>query len=99
MATHLYILYNADGTAMGKMMYGYRKMTSGSNCTPVCGACEITHGGLRLDENDEWKAAKDQIRTESGLKVEQLHRNELSPEVFIFPFPSTPIDFVSATIR
>ena len=79
MAPTLYILYNANGTAFGKLSYGYKKLTSSAN-KPVCSACEMTHGGLRLDENEAWKKAKAQIE-DGGIEVKQLHKDELGAEV------------------
>ena len=87
MARTLYVLYNANGTAFGKLSYGYKKLTS-SSAKPVCAACELTHGGLRLDENEAWKMAKAQIEKEGGLEVKQLHRDELGAEV-------SPLTFLS----
>lgn len=82
MAPTLYILYNANGTAFGKLSYGYKKLTSSAD-KPVCAACEITHGGLRLDENTAWKEAKTQIEKEGGMEVKQLHRDELGVDVSV----------------
>lgn len=76
----LYVLYNAKGTAFGKLSYGYKKLTTSAG-KPVCAACEITHGGLRLDENAAWKEAKAQIEQERGMEVKQLHRDELGADV------------------
>ena len=80
MSQTLYILYNANGSAFGKLSYGYKKLTSSAD-KPVCSACEMTHGGLRLEENAAWKEAKVQIEKEGDLKVEQLHRDELAANV------------------
>lgn len=41
---------------------------------------DITHGGLSLQETPAWITAKEAIEIESGLKVVQWHRDELSPE-------------------
>ena len=79
----LYILYNANGSHFGKFTYGYKVLTSGAN-KPICSACEMTHGGLRLEENDKWKVAKYQIEIEGGLEVKQLHRDELGADVSSF---------------
>ena len=79
MASTLYILYNADASVMGKLNYGYRKLTAAKD-KPACAACDITHGGLRLDETKEWKAIKERISQE-GMQIKQLHRDELSEEV------------------
>ena len=76
----LYILYNANGTAFGKLAYSYKKLTSSAD-KPVCSACDLTHGGLRLDETEVWKEAKAQIEKEGGLQVKQLHRDELGANV------------------
>lgn len=79
MAPTLYILYNADASIMGKLNYGYRKLTAAKDA-PACAACDITHGGLRLDETKEWKAIKEKITSE-GMEIKQLHRDELGDEV------------------
>lgn len=75
----LYILYNADASLMGKLTYGYRKMTSPED-KPACAACDITHGGLHLDETPAWKEAKAEINRDE-VELKQLHRDELSGEV------------------
>jgi hypothetical protein len=93
----LYVLYNADASVLGKLKYSYRKICTSSEENPACAACkskteglmarligcagDITHGGLSLNETPAWKDAKKQIETESGCKVVQWHRDELSPEV------------------
>ena len=82
MAPTLYILYNADGTAFGKLSYGYKKLISSADKS-VCAACEITHGGLRLDENTAWKEAKAEIEKDGGTEIKQLHRDELGPDVSV----------------
>lgn len=83
MATRtLYILYNADGTVMGKLNYGYRKLTSKSCDAPACAACEITHGkNLSLNESAAWVEAKKEIEASGGVKVVQWHRDEIEPGV------------------
>lgn len=80
----LYILYNADASLMGKLSYGYRKLTTKKDCTPACAACDITHGGLHLDETAQWKEAKKEI-VGSGVvgEVKQWHRDECDGEVRI----------------
>lgn len=81
----LYILYNADASIMGKLSYGYRKLTNKDKDKPTCAACDITHGGLHLDETAQWKTAKAEI-VESGVVkgVKQFHRDELDAEVCWF---------------
>ena len=75
----LYILYNADASVLGKLNYSYRKLTA-SKDKPACSACDITHGGLHLDETPAWKEAKAEIERdgEGGVRVRQMHRDELS---------------------
>ncbi|KAL8941106.1 MAG: hypothetical protein Q9216_002438 [Gyalolechia sp. 2 TL-2023] len=84
-APTLYILYNADASLVGKMSYGYRKITTKKDCTPACAACDITHGGLHLDETAKWKEAKGEM-LESGAvsDVKQFHRDELDGETKAF---------------
>ena len=81
-APTLYILYNADASVMGKLSYGYKKLTNKDKDKPTCAACDITHGGLSLDETSQWKAAKKEL-VESGVvkDVKQFHRDELDQEV------------------
>ncbi|KAL8713445.1 MAG: hypothetical protein Q9225_006771 [Loekoesia sp. 1 TL-2023] len=79
MTSVLYILYNADASVMGKINYGYRKLIAAKG-KPACAACDITHGGLRLDETKGWKAIKEQINQE-GIEIKQLHRDELNDEL------------------
>ncbi|KAF2678474.1 hypothetical protein K458DRAFT_491279 [Lentithecium fluviatile CBS 122367] len=81
MSATLYILYNADASVMGKLKYGYRKICKSSEENPACAACDITHGGLSLQETPAWMNAKKQIEAESGSKVVQWHRDELSSEM------------------
>ncbi|KAF2035471.1 hypothetical protein EK21DRAFT_106997 [Setomelanomma holmii] len=77
----LYILYNADASIMGKLKYGYRKIRKSSEDNPACAACDITHDGLSLQESPNWVEAKKVLQTESGYKVVQQHRDEISDEI------------------
>lgn len=45
-----------------------------------CAACDITHGGLHLDETGAWKEVKAELGRE-GVVVEQMHRDEVGGEV------------------
>ncbi|KAL8885703.1 MAG: hypothetical protein Q9205_007678 [Flavoplaca limonia] len=77
----LYILYNADASVMGKLSYGYKKLTNKDKDKPTCAACDITHGGLSLDETPQWKAAKKDLVESGAVKdVKQFHRDELDQE-------------------
>ena len=76
MTSTIYIIYNANGSASGKLKYAYRKLTAAADQSP-CSACDLTHGGLSLTESKEWTATKSQI----GAEVKQLHRDELDQEV------------------
>lgn len=96
MSRTLYILYNADGSVLGKLRYGYKKLSSNKTCDgPVCSvsdpsdshhfvltakACDITHGGLSLSETPEWVEAKKSIE-QNDFKVVQLHRDELTDKL------------------
>jgi hypothetical protein len=85
----LYIIYNADASLLGKINYGYRKLTAPKD-KPACAACDITHGGLHLDETAEWKKAKEEMTTEAeNVTLKQLHRDQMGGEVcmsFCSPF-------------
>ncbi|KAL8856969.1 MAG: hypothetical protein Q9178_006464 [Gyalolechia marmorata] len=83
--TTLYILYNADASLIGKLNYGFRKLTSAKD-KPACAACDITHGGLHLDETVEWKKVKEELIAGEagkggGVELKQLHRDEVGGEV------------------
>lgn len=76
----LYIIYNANASIMGKFNYAYRKLTAPKDA-PACAACDITHGGLHLDETAKWKSAKEEIAREAeNVVLKQLHRDEMSGE-------------------
>lgn len=77
MTAHIYIIYNADSTALGKIKYACTKVMSSSS-DPPCSACDLTHNGLHLTETAQWSAAKRRI---GGAEVQQLHRDELSVEL------------------
>jgi hypothetical protein len=76
----LYIVYNADASIMGKLKYGYRKITCPEDAEAECAACEITHGGLSLKETPAWMETKKEIEA-ANVKVVQWHRDELSLKV------------------
>jgi hypothetical protein len=79
----LYILYNAHSTLLGKLSYTCRKLTAAADADPACAACDITHGGLHLNESETWKAAKSRITWEKGGEgvkegvIRQLHIDEV----------------------
>lgn len=64
----IYVIYNADGTTFGEMVYAIKKL-----CGYHCSACHITHGpremknGFRLLQERGWGTAG----------VHTLHRDEL----------------------
>ena len=82
MSKTLYILYNADASLMGKVKYSYKKICR-TDGNPECAACQITHGGLSLNETSEWSKAKKELESEENIKVVQWHRDELSDQVYI----------------
>ncbi len=76
MGAIIYILYNANASALGKVQYAYRKMTAPADNSP-CAACDLTHGGLRFSETKNWTETRNRIAAE----VKQVHRDEASQEV------------------
>ena len=72
----IYILYNAKASLLGKLSYSYRKFSASADDSP-CSACDLTHGGLKLHESDEWKTTKEKI----PASVKQLHQDELGSDV------------------
>jgi len=87
MSPIIYILYNANASALGKVDYAFRKLTSSANNSP-CSACDLTHGGLRLTETKDWAATKKRIPAE----VWQLHRDEASQEVCCGRYTSAAVE-------
>lgn len=76
-STIIYILYNANGSILGKVKYGYEKLCAPKDGPSPCAACDLTHGGLRLSESEQWKETEKQI----AAKVVKLHLDELDQEV------------------
>ena len=74
--SNIYVLYNAKASLLGKFEYTCRKITAPSDSSP-CSACDLTHGGLRLNETSTWKDTKNRI----NANVKQLHKDELTTEV------------------
>lgn len=72
----IYILYNANASLLGKAQYAIKKLRAPADASP-CNACDLTHGGLRLNEMAEWTLAKKRIHA----TVEQLHKDEASEEI------------------
>ena len=71
MIRKLLFVYDADSGALGAMIDGARKMLKLNGC-PLC---VITHGVA--GERGEWQ----DCRSELGVEVEYLHRNELGADV------------------
>ncbi|KAK5168439.1 uncharacterized protein LTR77_007009 [Saxophila tyrrhenica] len=76
----IYILYNAKASVLGKLGYAYRKINTSADCDSACAACDLTHGGLRLNESTQWKEAKARI----NANIEQLHQDEVTDELKAF---------------
>lgn len=75
--TRIYILYNAKASIFGKLDYTRRKLTAPADVSP-CYACDLTHGGLRLNESTQWASTKRRI---VDVEIPQLHQDELSEKV------------------
>ena len=67
----LTVIYDADGGLLGELRYVADKLLNGAHCS----ACDITHGAV--SEKGEWKSCKARL----PVPVDQLHRNELEPEL------------------
>ncbi len=50
-----------------------------------CAACDITHGGLHLEETAGWKSVKAGLVGE-GVDVQQMHLDEMGGEVSFAKF-------------
>ena len=74
------IIYNADSSLRGTIGYVCRKIGGKKEDGPACAACEITHGGLSLNEVPNWKKAKEEIESR-GWSAVQWHRDEVEPAV------------------
>ena len=80
----LYVIYNADGTLLGKLRYGYRKLTTKPDASPACAACDITNGGFSFSESPQWLQVKQATEREMHLEVVQVHRDEPSESLHSF---------------
>lgn len=63
------------------MRYGINKLWT-KDPQASCSACELTHGGLRLSENDGWELYKRDLESR-GFKVETRHRDEIPDQVYL----------------
>lgn len=89
----IYILYNAKASLFGKLNYACRKLSAPASQS-ACDACDLTHGGLRLSESEEWKSTKQKI----PAQIKQLHTDELTPEVWdgiTFPLPQLSLIYIN----
>jgi hypothetical protein len=91
----IYILYNANGSILGKVKYGYEKICAPRDGPSPCAACDLTHGGLKLSESEQWKQTEKQI----PAKVVKLHLDELDPEVSIRNSPYSLLQLTCNQLR
>lgn len=69
----LYIVYDADGTVAGEMLYLLRKWLGKGHCA----ACDITHGPRKV--KPEWTSLQ---RTGLlGVPLFNIHRDEMEPKL------------------
>mmetsp|Transcript_37136 Transcript_37136/g.37809 ORF Transcript_37136/g.37809 Transcript_37136/m.37809 type:complete len:171 (-) Transcript_37136:36-548(-) len=68
----LFVVYDADGTVAGELVYLFRKWFGRGHC----GACDITHGPKR--EKPEWTSWKETL----GLPVKNIHRDEMDIDLY-----------------
>jgi hypothetical protein len=92
----LFIIYNNSTSFLGKLGYGFRRLSTTAEHTSACAASDLTHGGSidSEDEKPEWQAAKKLI---PGT-VQQLHYDHVPADVRQFlthgeASPSTDIFF------
>jgi len=80
--SEIFVIYDADGTVAGELVYLIRKWLGKGHCA----ACDITHGPKR--EKPEWKDLKATI----GIPVRNIHRDEMDIELYnaskTFAFPN-----------
>jgi hypothetical protein len=67
-------IYNANGSLIGELQYFFGKLTGQTHCA----LCDITHGMLR--EKTVFSNSKQAL----GIPFENLHLDELNPELQIF---------------
>jgi len=87
MPSTLLILYNASGTLLGHLTYGYHHLRQTPNRD--CSACALTHGpALTLSERQEWVGLKGSIERGElegmggkGVAVRELHIEDMTPVV------------------
>lgn len=83
---------------MGKLSYGFRKVTCSKDAPPECAACEITHGGLSLKETPAWQSAKATIESSGQLSVVQWHRDEMDDSLKSW-FKSESLSYPAAILK
>ncbi len=67
--TRIIAVYNADGSILGELQFAINKLIGKSSC----GLCDLTHGW-----NPFGKASWKHACSSSNLRIELLHRNELT---------------------
>jgi len=67
----MFIVYDADGTVCGEIIYHVRKMLFNATCS----ACSITHGPKK--EKPEFT----QLKGEFSIPVYNIHRDEMDVEL------------------
>eukprot|EP00871_Galdieria_phlegrea_P004658 jgi/Galph1/5193/GphlegSOOS_G3857.1 len=78
----LYIVYDADGTVAGEVLYLLRKWLGKGHCA----ACEITHGPKKV--KPEWTLL--QKTGWLGVPLFNIHRDEMEPKLRTAVGPALP---------
>lgn len=73
----LFIIYNNSTSFLGKIGYGFRRLSTTAEHTSACAASDLTHGGSQEHEKPEWQAAKKLI----PANVQQLHYDHIPADV------------------
>ena len=75
----IFIIYNNSTSFLGKIGYGFRRLSTTTEHRSACAASDLTHGGSAEHEKPEWTATKKLI---PGT-VHQEHYDHIAADVGI----------------
>jgi hypothetical protein len=82
MSLQIYVIYNNSTSLLGKIGYGFRRMSATAESGSACAASDLTHGGDTDNETAEWKETKKNI----PATIYQLHYDKIPADVLIQPY-------------
>jgi hypothetical protein len=83
MSLQIYVIYNNSTSLLGKIGYGFRRMSATAESGSACAASDLTHGGDTDNETAEWKETKKNI----PATIYQLHYDKIPADVLVVHNP------------